>query len=220
MAKREMILPMPDDPYRHFLRNVPRYVSMARLKAQKDAFSYRKFHVGSTLYAVSDINGETTEKAAGNLKVSPNHQKVCAEKKVTRRAEKDGMTFAVGYIAVGTTDRKLIAEVTGHGTPTLHCCADCLDLMSGHYLTQDHTLVVTAGLDKDIHQVHTLGQMKEMYQDGSATDFELNHAMNSFDDWTNRVNYYDSLMLDQPRAGDVTKAMFARIAMNNYAVIA
>lgn len=156
------------DPYHIMMAGMPYIVEQARSAANKYANSYRGFHVGAAAFAIKWSTEETAIFNGGNIKPNPRKPKICAEAVSVRQAEKAGFEDILGIVVVATTDIVKIEEVTGARTPTLHPCGECQDpkgMVSGNALMRDDTLVVTAGIEQDIYQVHTLKEIQDAYSD-------------------------------------------------------
>jgi cytidine deaminase len=190
---------------------------LARSVAEWEAYSYRNFHVGAAIYAVDPGSAAVGINAAGNLKLNIERQKVCAEKRALRRAVKAELTHAIGFVCVGTTDRDQIEAVSGLRSPTLHLCSDCrIETVGESPLVTDHTLMVTSGIESDITQVHTFGQMTEMYDFDRYTDLAgvgQSNVVPNFNNWSARLRTYDALMYHAPDPTDQMRAHFAQIAI-------
>lgn len=178
-----------------FCKQIPFLVDKARMAANGDAYSYRDFNVGAVGYGVNDATRELDMQSAGNVKRNPGKTKVCAEKRVLGRLEKSGMTRVIGFVGVGASDPNLIEEVTGRATPTLHPCSVCLDMFRESRLVDTNTLVVNAGIDKDIYEVHSVGEQWRMYGgDEGVTASWSQRARYGFDDLPQRLAIYAGMV--------------------------
>ncbi|MDB5166240.1 MAG: hypothetical protein JWM37_312 [Candidatus Saccharibacteria bacterium] len=135
-----------------------------RARAQiNNAYSYRNFPVGAVALAVGDDPSVGIFFSAPNVKKSVHANKVCAEKRLVRSAERAGVRAIVGIVVAGTTDQEKIAEVTPFKTPTLYCCEECVETLDGSYAASDDTLITTVGIEKDIYEVQRFGSLRLSY---------------------------------------------------------
>jgi cytidine deaminase len=206
------------DAYHSFIGMVPFMVDLARATANDDnqTYSYRDFRVGAVLMALVEGTNEIGTFSHGNLKKQSHTDKVCAERKALQRADKAGFTKAIGIVVAGTSDRDAIAEVSMRPTATLHPCEDCRHRFNEHPLVRPETLVISAGLDKDIYQVHTVKELDDYYASGTDVP-EADVAHLDFDSWSLRQANYDhlrtseqTLPIDQQRPD----AQLARMALS------
>jgi len=192
----ERLTGKPIDPVLWFLQRVPYLVEQARSLGRQDAHSYRDFHVAGAIAAINPAERTYWEDAAGNLKRS-NKSKVCAEKKLLGRALKHGFPHVIGLVVLSTTDRAEIKAVSDLETPTLHFCGVCRDEVPQHQCVADRTLVVTSGLNEDVNQTFTVGQVASLYPQAlhgdSAAAFELTRSRPDFHDWDQRIATYQML---------------------------
>jgi len=208
------------DPYHIMMAGMPYMVEQARAGANKHASSYRGFHVGAAAFAVKWSTSETAIFNGGNIKPTPDRPKICAEGVTVRQAEKYGFEEILGIVVVATTDIVKIEEVTGARTPTLHPCSECQDpagKVAGNALMRPGTLVVTAGIDHDIYQVHTLQELQDAY--GDSRGDSLLEARPGFA-WELATATYDFLSsqndlqgpsLRQPESALARKALLTQI---------
>lgn len=78
-------------------------------------------------------------------------------------------------MVVGTTDKGQIKDVNDYVSPTLHPCISCqTDLLTSGLVTED-LIIITAGADRDIYQVHSLGELSTMYRNGSVEDLQRDY---------------------------------------------
>lgn len=206
----------PDfDPYHLFVGMVPYMVDQARSAASTEAYSYRDFLVGAAVFAAMPETGETTVVAAGNLKTRPGKEKVCAEKKALKTVSKTGHTEVIGLVVVGTTDRELIEQVTRRATPTLHPCDDCLGGFSEHAMMRDETLVVSAGIEEDIYEVHTHKELHAAARNRKKAPPE--NLLSGMGNWSLRQSRYDFLVEQEQQSPphlQRSRATLAQIAMS------
>lgn len=182
------------DPGHIFISNVPQMVEDARYAAETDSYSYRGFRVGVTGHAITPESHNSATITAGNVKARREKDKICGEMRVLAQAKKAGFTVVQGLVVVSTTDSVKIKEVTGAATPTLHPCNDvCLPAFLEHPLIWRDTVIVTTGLDEDRYEVHTSGQLCELYEEGDTETLESARPMYGFEDWSRRVLMYDGL---------------------------
>lgn len=197
----ERMLGKEVDPYHMFIGIVPHMVYHARRAADEEVYSYRGFHVGASLFAFLPQLRETLLFSAGNTKIE-NEQKVCAEKKILEQLE--GYSTAhgtpaevIGMVVVGTSDRDLIKGVTGRAAPTLHPCNECQEIMGDSRSVTNETLVVTAGIGSDVHQVHSYGDLRDFYdalRRGEPVSDAHAHDVPNFDQWHTRHVFYDYMI--------------------------
>lgn len=192
-GKVEQLTGTEFDPVHWFLENIPFMIEQARSDGQRDAHSYRQFHVAGTGYAINTHDKISNIESAGNLKREPK-SKVCVEKKLAGRMQKD-MTNLVGLVILATTDKHQIKQVSDLPTPTLHLCGECRHEILEYGIASPSTLVVHSGLDVDINQTFTLGQEVDMYANAEDGDIDerLFRAQPNFKDWTARLQTYDRL---------------------------
>ncbi len=198
------------DPYHLFVSSVPYMIDGARFAAGNEAHSYRNFLVGAAVFALQPATQETDVFFSGNLKASRGKEKVCAEKKALNKAQKAGFTRVLGIAVVATTDRAKIEEVTHMPTATLHPCDDCLTMFEGHSQVRDDTLVVTAGIDVDIYEVHT---HKELHDIAVNNEFPATEQVyRGLDNWRQRVDMYDYMFYEQQKLDGSKRTPYAELA--------
>ena len=211
------------DPYHMFIGIVPHLVYLARRSTDEEAYSYRGFHVGASLFALLPKLRQTVLFSAGNTKLE-NEAKLCAEMRILNELESYGQIVgdspqAIGLVIVGTSDRQLIKGVTGRESSTLHPCQECQDIMGKSSVITDETLIVTAGIDSDDHQVHSYGQLRDFYdalRRGDDPTDSFAHGSPNFDQWHTRQAFYD--YMSGPYGQEVerkTPAEAARIAVSS-----
>ena len=198
------------DPYHLFVSAVPYMIDTARFMAGNEAHSYRNFLVGAAVFALQPATQETDVFSSGNLKASRGKEKVCAEKKALNKAQKAGFSRVLGIVVVATTDRAKIAEVTNMPTATLHPCDDCLTMFEGHSQVRDDTLVVTAGIDVDIYEVHTHKELHDIALKNELPATEQVHF--GLDNWRPRIDVYDSMFYEQQTMDGAKRTPYAELA--------
>lgn len=205
------------DPYRNFVEDIPRLLAEARSAANTEALSYRKFHVGATgkLLNHNDFTA-VYELSAGNMKVSQQEPKFCAEMNIIEQANQiAGENHFVGVVIAGTTDRDEIEAVNGIATPTLHPCDRCRHEMVSSAEFGADTMIITAGLKGQIAQVHFFGEMLGLYE-GNAPADALTYATDTqfgFEEWPNIVDYYDEVLAAEHL--EVSKPLIAKLAIES-----
>lgn len=193
------------DPYRRFVGSVPEMVDTAVAAAVKDGFSYRDFLVGASVLAYQDGTHVSRIFSRGNLKQHRHREKVCAERKSLRAANKIGMTKAIGIVVAGTDDREQIAAVSDRPSRTLHPCGQCRDEFRNDTLIADDTIIMTVGMTRDnrpsgIYEVQTADELWKFYDSqvvtsrGISGNLDLNaavwrHKQSEYDDLTANVSY-------------------------------
>lgn len=198
------------EPYHLFVGMVPYMVEQARHAADKEAHSYRGFLVGATVFAVQPSTQEIEMFSAGNLKSKKGKEKVCAEKKALNQAQKAGFTQVLGIAVAATTDRAKIEEVTDMPTATLHPCDDCLTMFEDHSQIRESTLVITAGIDVDIYEVHTTRELQDIALTKEFPDIE--HIHRGFDNWGRRLNLFSRLYHEQQALDGADRTPYAELA--------
>ncbi len=207
------------DVYHQMLSALPYMVAKARTAAENDSASYRGFHVGAAAFAINRANRSTGIFNGGNIKTKKTHEKVCAEKRSVKQAEKHGFEFIPGIVVVATTDKELISEVNQHNivTPTLPPCAECQDpngSVAGSPLVDSrHTLILTTGIKRDIYQVHSLGEIQAGFATGDGSS--LQEARPYFS-WESSLQMYDFLRSQEqriPLEGRRHDAQLAKLAL-------
>src|SRR5687767_6618076 len=89
-GKVEAILGKPFD-YEHAVDQLlPYYAAQARLAADTEALSYRKFHVGAAVHAIDEERKLSGVFYGANTKESPDAPKRCAERDALEKALKAG----------------------------------------------------------------------------------------------------------------------------------
>ena len=203
------------DPHHIFMGLVPHMVDISRKAAKEEAYSYRGFHVGASLLAFLPRARETLLFSAGNTKYE-NQQKICAEKALLEQLDgyarvTGDSAEVIGLVVVGTSDKALIEGVTGLPTHTLHPCRDCRGMLGDSPGVTEDMLIVTAGLQSDAHQTHTLGQLQAFYAHDAAE--AALHTNPDFDNWHTRQAYYDYMI--SPYGGGHTPTEAAGLAVTS-----
>jgi len=204
------------DPYRAFIEDVPDMVRKARDARKYSAYSYRDFLVGGSVFAWTIGTTETAVFSSGNTKTTKNKQKVCAEPKLLQHARKAGYSALIGLVVVGTTNRDEIKGVNKYDAPTLHPCVPCQTDLLGNGLVSDDLIVITAGAEHDIYQVHSLGEILAMYRDENVEEVQRAHQEGFGRKWQSRVQIYDSLSLAEaiiPVEQQRPPALLAKLAI-------
>ena len=182
------------DPVLYFIQRIPYLVERARTMGRESAYSYRDFHVAGAIVAHSEAEKIIWEDVGGNLKRATK-AKVCMERKLDGRAEKRGMLETIGYVVLGTTDKKAISEVSDLATPTLHWCTDCRHDIPNTPRTTPNTIIFTSGLEDDVNQSFLTYQLTDMYRRAESGDIDraLMRSQPSLDDWEMRVATYQAM---------------------------
>ena len=181
----------PDiDPMRHLVEHLPDMINRTR-GAALTGYSWRGFLVGAG-GLMQESDGALREYYAGNLK-RESKQKVCAEPRMLGRVGKKTTGRMVGIVVAATTDVDLIEEVSLYRTPTLHCCIDCQHKLVTDPHVDEDTMMVTAGIDKDVYQAFTVGWMTDTYRKNDKAQIEQARAIQGFDKWDKRLDLYDKL---------------------------
>lgn len=202
------------DPVHTFIGLIPEMIDQARSCAEQNAISHRDFHVGATAFFV-DSSGQGFTDDSANYKLTADSPKICAEMDILFKLDQSyEENKIVGFVIAGTSDTNEIEGVNGHKAHTLHPCIDCLRALAASPAVDDGTLFVTVGIDKDIVQVQTFGEMKRSRRPSDSVE-EI--PAQSFEelDWFERQDMYDQLIqgLGQIEENDPRRIVMARIAL-------
>lgn len=201
------------DPIHTFIGLIPEMIDQARTSAEQNAISHRDFHVGATAFFV-DSAGQGFTYDSANYKIEPDSPKVCAEMDILFKLDQGyDENKIVGFVIAGTSDVGEIEDVNGHKTDTLHPCADCIKALDASHAVDDDTLFVTVGLDKDVVQVQTFGEMKLSYAslDPAKVPAQIFEDL----DWFERQDIYYQMTqgLVHLEQSDPRRIVMARMAL-------
>lgn len=209
-------VPIEFDPYRAFIEDVPDMVRRARDARKRSAYSYRDFLVGGAAFAWTIGTTETGVDVSGNTKSTKRKEKVCSEPKLLQKAKKAGYNALIGLVVVGTTDVNEIIKVNNFASPTLHPCTSCQGDLLNSPLVSESLIIVTAGSDSDIYQVHSLAELDNMYSSHSVETDQRMCQEGFGRAWTKRLPMYDALVLAEaavPLEQQRSRAMLAKLAI-------
>lgn len=205
------------DPYREFVRNVPRMVQTAREEARENGLSPRKFLVGAAVMAVQSDTHEMKIFHAANTK-RKNKNKVCAEQRALGRVKKDGSSFdtAIGIVVAGPSSPEEIGTVTEIVTPTLHPCIECQNDFHDHDLVSDDTLILTAGLDADMYQVQSIAEVRHHHSENNTYRIDAPVMPLHDGSWERRIDVYETLRAaeaNMPKNSQRPSQLLAQLAL-------
>ena len=166
------------DPFELYAAYLPVMAENAQSAMKNEAFSYRKFKVGSTLLGYNAVKADVIMISGGNRKMHKKCPKYCAEMKVLDELDKvnemldeisedtgidQGKFEPVGLATVATANKKLIHGVTGCCTPTLHMCDACMNKYSSHPSVDPGRLLNTTFPENLKYlEIHTLREYQAM----------------------------------------------------------
>lgn len=225
-------------PIPSFIRGVPELVEEARRGAREKADSYRHFLVGAAGYFYDAENHRVGIISAGNFKANiPEAEreptdiekipKVCAEMAIIIEANHLEFTTMIGAVVAATSNKRLIREVTGHETSTLHPCDECREVGRKDTMVCDDSLIATVSINTSapVYQVQTFSELLDRY-DPRAPQFRDAESL-TYDpsDWDERAGWYEfrarnnGLLLPdvlENGAIDRRKMSIARLAMTSF----
>lgn len=201
------------DPYEAFVGYVPQMINIARKSANDNAVSYREFHVGAALFAVTFDCKTTTILGGANYKPRRSSRKYCAEMDVIDQAEEMGLEHAIGIVIAGPEDPEQIKSVMGHVAPTLHPCSACRVKMTNSKLFTDDTIVMTVGKETDRAQVYGFDDLRVLYDVGTGPETSLVSPAVELDlnNWHRNQYFYDQAV-NQSNNADPSRV--ARLALS------
>jgi|GEM_PF-2484059 hypothetical protein len=201
------------DPWHLFVQLVPYLADQARerlaahtITGNETWHSYRGFPVLAAGFGWDPIGLRSKTFITGNLKRAPK-QKVCAEKRLLGQMRDGRNPFSqlVGIVVAGTTDPKLIADITDRPRATLPPCFDCYVDLANSTLphVQENMPIVTVGLKTDMFQVCTPKELKAYYSGQETSEsFDIVHP--TMENWEQRIFEYQRLLmgkkLEEPQA--------------------
>lgn len=201
------------DPYDAFVGYVPQMINIARKAANNNAVSYRKLHVGASLFAVTFDCNMTAILGGANYKPRRGARKYCAEMDVIDQAEDKGFEHAIGIVIAGPEDPEQIKSVMGHSAPTLHPCLPCREKMAQSNLFTDDTIVMTIGTETDKAQIYRFDDLRILYDFGDESDNSWMSPVVELDlnNWHRTQYFYDQAV---NQANNADPARIARLAIS------
>lgn len=176
----------PFDPWRIFVDIFPIMVREAmdeRLKAEElprqgaRKQNHRDFNVACSVMGINAADRDWAIYTRPNTKPRPTVDKVCAETRSLRSAQKAGMVPIIGMIVIGETQAD---GGTGYEAETLWCCETCRLNHLGTD-TEEDTLIATLRPDKPKAQIQTAREMvdfqKDYVQGGEPDEIPAFHYM-------------------------------------------
>lgn len=189
---RETVEGIMYDPLELFLVNAPHMIGISRQSAMEIAVSYRDLKVGASLIGGNADGSETTIIGGANYKPHRKSRKYCAEMDILDRAEESGLEHVTGMVIAGPEDPKLIKEILGFEADTIHPCRECRNKMSDSSLITSDTIVMNVGLEKDIAQVYTFGDLQILYdlEEEMGIDWQSPTVDLDLKNWHRRQFFY------------------------------
>ncbi|HEX7368532.1 MAG TPA: hypothetical protein VF261_02655 [Candidatus Saccharimonadales bacterium] len=214
----EELLGKPFDPVYAFLQQVPQLIVRAREIGARSAYSYRNVYVAGSIYGIDESEKTVWQETTGSVK-RQGKEKVCFEKRALALASKTLIPRIIGMVILGASDRRQIESISGLATPTLHPCVVCrAETLAQHPAVSASTLAVTSGLQGDVNQVFSVGQLQRLYERAGRGDIDaaLYESHSDFTDWEQRLaRYGDAVQRLEGTAPSIdTRLGLAQLAMS------
>ena len=135
-------------------------------RAQRNASSYRNFHVGCAVYAFKTVSalhaGERWAIFRGsNIKVAGDSRPVCAEQLALGAAKSAGYDRIIAMVVVGEPQED--AE-SGLLSKTLHPCGECRKIFQAVPEVSSNTFLLTVTPDEQVYEQFTIGELLQLHR--------------------------------------------------------
>ena len=135
-------------------------------EAQRNANSYRNFHVGCAIRAFKtnayEVNGRWGLFTGSNIKIADGARPICAEQLALGAARSEGYDRIIAMVVVGEPQED--AE-SGLQSQTLHPCGECRKIFQVVPEVSSDTLLLTLTPDEQTHEQFSIEELIALHQD-------------------------------------------------------
>ena len=221
----------PFDPWRSYVNNFALMLNAAKeeIARAEEGFAegkkqnYRNFNVACSVLGVNPEDHSLFIATAPNTKPSKTKEKVCAETRAIKQAQKVGAGWIIGLVVVGEPQKD---PGLNYEPDTLWCCETCRATHIVNDVESD-TLIATHRPARPVGQIQTASELLA-FQDAIAVGedpVEVPTFHNREAYWQSAVGRYNLMVpphtdvLESPESR-LTAVNAARIAIQGFTIVA